>query len=228
MSSTMHPLAAEYLERLRSAAADLPKEQRDELIEEIEAHLQESIPPGASEAQVRTALDRLGDPQEIVAGERPEPAPTEAAPAGGTTERLAQMLLLFGGFLGALIGWVIGAVIDTSQGGHATHAIGTSIVICALLAWGAGVVLLWLSPVWSVGSKILGTLLVPGGLVAAVLLLFLPVSAEVCTSNGGGEVCSGGIDLWARLALIALWIALVVLPIVVAVHLGRKAARPAA
>jgi uncharacterized membrane protein len=226
MTSTMHPLAADYLTRLRTAAAHLPREQRDELVADIEAHLGESIPPGATEAEVRTALDRLGGPDEIVTSYATDDG-VPTVPAGGTRERLAQMLLLFGGFLGALVGWVIGAIIDTSQGGHASSAVGTSVVICALLAWAAGVVLLWLSPVWSVGSKIAGTLLVPGGLGAAVLLLFIPVSAGVCTGSGTGTpVCTGGIDLWARLLLIALWVVLVVAPILMAIHLGRRAARP--
>lgn len=36
--------------------------------------------------------------------------------------------------------------------------------------WIAGVILLWLSPTWRVGDKLLGTLVVPGGLSLFVLL----------------------------------------------------------
>jgi hypothetical protein len=78
--------------------------------------------------------------------------------------------------------------------------------------------------VWSVGSKILGALLVPGGLFPAAALPLMSVSTETCVPSGtGAMVCSGGIDVWLLMALIAGWIALIVLPIVVAVHLGRRA-----
>jgi hypothetical protein len=77
-SSTLHPLAADYLERFRSAAEGLSPERRDDLAAEIESHLAEALPSGATEAQVRSVLDHLGDPAEIVAAE--ESAPESVVP----------------------------------------------------------------------------------------------------------------------------------------------------
>lgn len=59
-----------YLRRLSSAAGGLPRGPRAELIGQISDHLSQVLDPGASEAQVRTELDRLGSPEEIVAAER--------------------------------------------------------------------------------------------------------------------------------------------------------------
>ena len=61
-ASTLPPLATDWLDHLRTAADRLPAAERSDLVSEIEAHLMESIPPGASEAQVREVLDRMGDP----------------------------------------------------------------------------------------------------------------------------------------------------------------------
>ena len=71
-TDTLHPLAAEYLERLRRAGRGLPPGRRRELLAEIEGHLSEAIDPGASDAQALTVLDRLGDPEAIIAAETPQ------------------------------------------------------------------------------------------------------------------------------------------------------------
>ena len=65
---TVHPLAADYLKRLRDAVRPLPRGRRDDLMADIQDHLAESAPAGASEADVRTALDRLGDPARCSCG----------------------------------------------------------------------------------------------------------------------------------------------------------------
>ena len=46
--SSLHPLARDYLKRLKKAASILPRVRRNELIGEIESHLSEAIPAGAS------------------------------------------------------------------------------------------------------------------------------------------------------------------------------------
>lgn len=106
-ASSIHPLAAEYVERLRRVGRRLPRERGRELLAEIEAHLSEAIPPEASEADALTALDRLGTPEEIVEAEQPRPL----APEGrGAREWAAIVLLLIGGFL-FVVGWVVGVVL---------------------------------------------------------------------------------------------------------------------
>ena len=193
---TLHPLASEWLERLRVAAADLPSSERAELLSDIEAHLAESIPADASEAEVRTVLDRMGSPAEIVA-EAAGPAGV-AASGRGFREWVAVILLLGGGFL-FVFGWIV------------------------------GVGMLWSSKAWTLRDKLIGTLVIPGGLATAVALtgVTLLSATQTCVSSGSGpEVCHGGISQTeGRLLLLGL-LASVVLPIVTAIYLARRADRP--
>ena len=84
-TDTLHPLAAKYLERLRRAARGLPPDRRRELLAEIEGHLSEAIDPSASEAQALTVLEKLGEPEAIIAAEAPEAdeLPPVAEPRSG-------------------------------------------------------------------------------------------------------------------------------------------------
>jgi hypothetical protein len=193
---TLHPLAEAWLRQLDQAAGVLPVAEREELVADIRAHLGEALPPGAGEAEVRNALDRLGDPAEIVseaAGPVPEP------PRRGRLEWFAIVLVLAGGFLYG-IGWVV------------------------------GVVLLWSSKAWTVRDKLIGTLVPPGGLAAAAVLLIYSLAADTytCVSTGPqtSEVCTGKPSTAHQAALIALFTASLVLPMLTAVYLARRADRP--
>ena len=106
-TDTLHPLAADYLERLRHAGRGLPTGRRRELLAEIEGHLSEAIEPGASDAQALTVLDRLGEPEAIIAAEMPPP--DEAPDRRGVGEWAAVILLPFGGFIFG-VGWLAGLV----------------------------------------------------------------------------------------------------------------------
>ncbi|MGA2927200.1 MAG: hypothetical protein ABSG43_14600 [Solirubrobacteraceae bacterium] len=107
-TETLHPLAAKYLERLRRAGRRLPPGRLQELLTEIEGHLTEAIDPGASDAQALTALEKLGEPEAIIAAEMPPP---DEPPAGrGTKEWAAIILLLLGGFIFG-VGWIAGLVL---------------------------------------------------------------------------------------------------------------------
>jgi hypothetical protein len=107
-TDTLHPLAAEYLKRLRRAARRLPPERRAELVAEIESHLAEALDPLATEPEARNALERLGAPEAIVAAE--QPGPDKPVTARGTKEMAAILLLLFGGFI-AGFGWLVGVIL---------------------------------------------------------------------------------------------------------------------
>ena len=100
--------AQAYIKQLRRAARQLPRANRDELVAQIEEHLREALAPGASEAAVRTELDRLGPPAEIVAAEyeRLGVAPV----SGGWFEWIALGLLLIGGLILPFLGWLVGAI----------------------------------------------------------------------------------------------------------------------
>jgi hypothetical protein len=194
--TTLHPLAEQYLKELRRRARVLPRSRRDELLADIEAHLAETAPAGAGEAEARTALDRLGTPDEIVSAEAgAEPLPGRR----GAVEWGAIVLLLVGGVLIPVVGWIVGAL------------------------------LLWISRAWTVRDKIWGTLVLPGGLLPAAWLVFAPVTVESCGGSGsGGQSCSGGPTTTQQTINIAFFVVAVVLPVCTAVYLARRARRPLA
>jgi hypothetical protein len=203
-AATLHPLARDYLKRLKKAAAILPRARRKELLAEIESHLSEALPPGASEAEALNVLERLGEPAEIVA----EAGTGQTlAPRAGLNEWLAIPFLLVGG------------------------------VIVPVLGWFVGVVLLWSSRIWTLRDKLIGTLVVPGGLAAAVFLV-LGVAGGTSSGCSGGEIvgqlgakaadtgndCAssgGGVNYFALAGLVLL----VVLPVLTSIYLGRRATR---
>ncbi|BBG02641.1 MULTISPECIES: HAAS signaling domain-containing protein [Pseudonocardia] len=139
----VHELVERYLLRLRAASADLPGAQRDELLGDITAHLAEAVPDGFDELTARRALDALGAPEQVAAAARAENGAV-ARPGAGSAQAFdvaAVLLLLLGGFVVPVLGWV------------------------------AGVVMLWSSPRWAVADKWLGTLVMPGAVVVGFLSL---------------------------------------------------------
>lgn len=216
MSTTeLHPLAAEYLERLRVVSRLLPRSQRRDLLREIEAHFAEATDPAMSDAQVLDVIDRLGDPEEIVAAQAPDaPAPTGPGSARRLHEWLAILGLLFGGFF-AGVGWLI------------------------------GVVLLWTSAAWTLRDKLIGTLIVPGGYAGLLGLLLgvgTGESTQVCSSTAApdpgssGALAFGGAGAMhcittgtpsaaSHVLMILALVALLMLPTTTAVYLARRAVR---
>jgi hypothetical protein len=74
-----------------------------------------------------------------------------------------------------------------------------------------------------VRDKLIGTLLVPGGLLPVAYLSVAATGEESCrTGPKGVEQCIGGVSTVQRIALIALWVVLLVAPIVTATHLARQ------
>jgi len=166
--SSFHPLARDYLKRLKKAAANLPRARRNELLAEIESHLSEALPADAGEAEALNVLERLGEPADIVAE-----AGTGQAPVGaGLNEWLAIPLLLVG-------------------------------VCLFIVGWFVGVVLLWRSRIWTLRDKLIGTLVLPGGLASATFIF---------------ASLSGNLGL-------ALSVLSVVLPVLTAIYLGWRATR---
>jgi hypothetical protein len=112
-TDTLHPLAAEYLQRLRRAGRGLPPGRLRELLTEIEAHLSEAIDPDASDAQALAVLDKLGEPAAIIAAETPQAEELPDRPA--IRKWAAIILLLLGGFIFG-VGWFAGlALLWTSR-----------------------------------------------------------------------------------------------------------------
>ncbi len=204
-AATLHPLARDYLKRLKKAAAVLPRARRGELLAEIESHLSEALPAGASDAEALNVLDRLGEPEEIVA----EAGTGQVlAPRAGLNEWLAIPFLLVGGLIIPVIGWFV------------------------------GVVLLWSSRIWTLRDKLIGTLILPGGLAASAFLFLGGAGMQTCSGSSGtrrnpatGKLerfsesnCPSYSTLHVTLAIIAA-ILLVVLPILTSIYLGRRTTR---
>ena len=203
MTRTADQLVDDYLRRLNRELADLPRARRREVVEEITEHIAEARAalPVESEADVRNLLDRVGDPSELAADarERFGLRPSRA----GIREIAAIVLLLVGGFL-MFIGWVV------------------------------GVVLLWASDAWNTRDKLIGTLVVPGGLVLPLSLFVLAGTGETCsgvidprTRAVIERTCTGGPSFAAQLLAGAVFVVLVLAPIVTSIYLARRMRRPA-
>lgn len=199
-------LVNDYLEGLDRAAQSLPAERREELLADVRSHIAES--GATTEADVRNVLERLGTPEEIVAGyedtQGPPPPPAESRLR--FHEYAALALLPFGGFL-FIVGWFF------------------------------GVMLLWTSNRWRIGEKVLGTLVLPFGYLSLVIIGMLPgqTCSEVSTStptrvggpNPAGdpeviESCSGfAIPAWIGIPLLVV---LLIAPVVMVAFLAYRAA----
>lgn len=194
MNGTRNREVGEYLRRLQRSMADLPAERRDEILAEIEEHIAEDLAerPGATEADVRNVLERVGDPADIAAEarERFGIKPTRRS----WTDPAAIILLLIGGF--TIIGWFV------------------------------GVVLLWISDAWTTRDKIIGTLVVPGGLAGA---LGVGVASVAVREGSCGPVeitvapgpCATAPSTGSVVGLI-LVVLIVIAPIATAVYLSLR------
>jgi hypothetical protein len=211
-SADLDDLVKDYLRRLRSAARGLPRRLRHELVAQVSEHIAEARAAGemADEVSARNVLDQLGDPAQIVAAARSEQE--TARPGPGGMQVAAVLLLLAGGALGLLLG-----------------------PLGVLIGWVVGAVLLWSSPRWRWGDKLIGTLVWPGGLAAPILLLALgtSVTATSCSGSGSGHAdCrpTAGLSAFAVAGEVTLAAIAFLAPIAVAVYLLRRAraAAPAA
>jgi hypothetical protein len=196
-TDTLHPLAAEYLKRLRRAGRRLPPGRRRELPAEIEGHLSEAIDPSASDAQALTVLDKLGEPEEIIAAEMP---PQDGRPERrGMGEWAAIILLLFGGFV-FVIGWFAGLVLLWSSRAWNTRDkwIGTLVIPGGLAT-----------------ALVVG--LIVGGSTTNRYCSGFPGGVQHCTNAGGAS--TGSTVLGA-----AVFAILVLAPVATSVYLARRAA----
>lgn len=207
MSTRADELINEYLDRLEEELADFPSTRRRELVQEISAHIAEARASleNEDEASIRNLLDRMGDPADIAAeaagppaAEAPPPPPQQGKTRGSGWDVAALVMLLVGGLILPVVGWFV------------------------------GVVLLWTSETWSTGEKLLGTLLVPGGLALPLFLVTVGTSGKSCGGEVGGPLtCTGGNGAGSAAATV-LVIALFVVPIAVVAYLARRRSQVAA
>jgi hypothetical protein len=129
---------------------------------------------------------------------------TAAAPRGIGAQAVTAIVLLLVGGFMAGVGWIV------------------------------GVVLLWSSHAWTTREKLIGTLVVPGGLFGALLLAARMISgATKCLQTAGGVAgetatrCSGGSSTAVNVLGIAAFALLLLAPIGTAIYLSSRA-RPLA
>jgi len=210
MSTTPDKLVDRYLKHLDVELDDLPRDRRREIVEEISGHIAEARAglEHETESDVRNILGGLGDPAEIAseARERFEVSPPPAArkKEPGWVEVGALIMLLVGGLVIPVFGWLI------------------------------GVVLLWVSNVWNTRDKIIGTIFVPGGLGLVVLLGIFAASSGLHSCVQSGRVGSASAvttctDQGAPLTVgIVGFIVLLLIPIVTTAYLAVRMRRASA
>ena len=196
-TDTLHPLAAEYLQRLRRAGRGLPPGRLRELLAEIEGHLSEAIDLNAPDAEALTVLDKLGEPEAIIAAETPD---RDELPGGrGVREWAAILLLLFGGFIIG-VGWFVGLVLLWSSRAWTTRDkwLGTLVVPGGLAT-----------------SVIIG-----------LIAIGAPTKKLCRTINGGVPHCTNAVgqSVPSSALGVAVFALLVLAPIATSIYLARRAA----
>jgi uncharacterized membrane protein len=190
MATTNDRLVDDYLGRLKKELRDLPRSRRRELLDEIREHIEEER--SQLDIESEAALRNILDrlgEPADIAAEARYRFGVRPSNDGVGLEVAALILLLIGGIVVPFIGWL------------------------------AGVVLLWLSDVWSKRDKLIGTLVVPGGLLGSVVALAVLAqhSIQPCPGN---QPCSGA-DVGSIL-LVVLAIVITVASIATIGYLGLR------
>lgn len=175
----LHPLAQGYLDRLRVAARTLPDDEASDLVADISDHLREALPATPSEAEVRTVLDRLGTPQELVAAAGGSVGASVGRSVGHPSAPPAREARFGAVEVLALVGLVGAELLSL-------------LLPIAVLLWIAGIVLLAVSRVWSGRQKAWGLGALATGLPVAFTVLFVPASSGTTVCEGAAP--AGGPD----------------------------------
>ena len=109
-----------------------------------------------------------------------------------------------------------------------------------LVGWFIGVALLWRSPVWTTREKLVGTLVIPGGLGAPLALAFVGAEWRACNGgtvterfpDGTPKIIEGPFDCESAGVIPSPWLAILCLALVVAsvgsaIYLWRRTTKPA-
>jgi uncharacterized membrane protein len=203
MTTPADRLVEDYLERLDRELGDLPRERRRELAEELSGHI----------AEARADLDEEteADVRNLLerVGDPADIAAESRERPGARQHRVGPVEIL------ALIGLLVGGL------------------ILPFVGWFVGVVLLWVSEAWTTREKLVGTLIVPGGLMAAVYLGLFVGFTETCAQVGqiGGdgtvvsETCADAFGLEGTTGLV-VFLLLLLTPLATTVFLIRRLRRP--
>jgi hypothetical protein len=183
-------LVESYLDRLERELHDLPGARRREVVDEVRGHI--------VEARAELASDNEAEVRNIL--ER----------LGDPSEIAAEARMRFGIQPRSGSNWrEVSAIVLLLLGGFV-----------AFFGWIVGVILLWISERWTLRDKLIGTLVVPGGL--ATTFVGLMFGQSVGTSEGCvqrldprtgavlGEVCNNGASTGETITSVLYGIALLV------------------
>ena len=130
MTTKENPLVRGYLARLDGALADVPAEERGQIVDGIEEHATAALAEldEPSEADVRNVLARLGDPEAIAADARERLGIKRSGSDTLTTTLLG---------IGAVVGVFDLLMVSTSQVGPIEFALlAVPVVVLFVLALG--------------------------------------------------------------------------------------------
>ena len=206
MMTALHPLVSDYLARLGQEARRLPDDQARELLDDIREHLTAALGDEPAETDVRSTLDRLGSPAELVdeaGGVRGVQTPAGPPQVGGI--EITALVTLIAAELIFII-WFV-----------------------AIPLWVVGLVLLAVAPAWTGREKLLGFATLATGLplllVSVVWIAFGGVSSStVCEGTAAGEICttSDPGSAWGGYLFVALAVGYLVLQIWTVWRLTRR------
>lgn len=218
-SQSTDPRVASYLDALNRALYGLPDAVRAEVYGEIRQHIDDELAGRPGDsAAIPEVLERLGDPLEIAREAGAYPQQPPQPTQRGRAHEIAAVILLAVGGFIGGIGWLV------------------------------GLVLLWTSERFTRADKIIGTILVPGGFLASLVVLGVgavaPVSQASCSSgpvevpvqSGGGHgglpihstltaaTCTGGPSTAVTIVIIAVLLVVVLGPLYTTIRLSRRVA----
>ena len=191
MTQTTDELIRDYLDDLDAELAELPRAARREVVAEISAHIDELRSELRSEGEA--------DVRELLdrVGD-PADIAADARERFGIQPRkrtwvevTALVLLSIGSLVIPVVGWLI------------------------------GVVLLWISEVWSTRDKLLGTFVIPGGIGGLWWYAQLGTYGETCIDTQ----CTGGQSDSQELFWLVLFIVLALASLATLVYLGVRMRR---
>ena len=163
-SAVTHPLVSAYLRDLEMLLRGIDPGERAEVLAGVHEHLDASLPPSASDDEVRRALAELGSPQSVAdeayAGRSPQPTPAPTRPLPSAWPALAATVINAAGMGLTLLLSIFGG----AMGPHPAEILfGFGLLF---LPWVAVCVLSAASQTWSSRDKATSILLLPAFQIA--------------------------------------------------------------
>lgn len=194
-----------YLAALEARLAHLPADQSEEILFSVREHIAQAMERGGQ--STGEVLACLGSPDEIAGGmaEAPVRGPVQQLPPPAPAQRYQSSTL-----------WVVASCILLPFGGY-----------LAGIGWLFGVAGLWMGTRWKTWEKIVGTVLLPLGVLGAQILAFLPIWGPLIitsTQDSSGNALQGplipGLSLGGTIALTCLPAAVAIYLLIIGLRRG--------